>query len=251
MTDLRDSILFFDSGVGGLTVLSECVKKLQGVRFAYFGDNENAPYGNLSPTQIEARVFSVFESFAPFPPRAIVLACNTVTAVCAEKLRKKYSFPVIGAEPAVFPALRALQEREEAFVFTTRATFESLRFHNLCARAQRAYAHAQLRSFPCDALAGEIERQIFNLQNFNLAPFLPQGNPDAVVLGCTHYSFLKPQISAYYNCPIYDSATGICRRIESLLGLVTTENHTPFSPSVLFLGNAKSHNQKVFEHLFG
>ena len=98
----KHSVLFFDSGIGGLTVLDECVRQTPSLRFLYFGDNHNAPYGNLPPEQIRAHVLSAVERCAPLHPSALVLACNTATALCADILRARYPFPVIGAEPAVF-----------------------------------------------------------------------------------------------------------------------------------------------------
>ena len=97
-------IAFFDSGIGGLTVLAECCRQIKGGVFYYYGDNTHAPYGNLPPEKIKEYVFQAFEKFRRLKVRAAVIACNTATAVCVEELRKKYDFPIIGAEPAVYSA---------------------------------------------------------------------------------------------------------------------------------------------------
>ena len=94
----------FDSGVGGLTVLAECVRKLPDCLFYYMGDNLHAPYGSLPPDLIAHYVFAALRRFARLGTDAVILACNTATAVCAERARAAFPFPVIGMEPAVRPA---------------------------------------------------------------------------------------------------------------------------------------------------
>lgn len=90
---------FFDSGLGGLTVLSACLDGL-GLPVCYYGDNARAPYGGLPEEKILAYAEEAFDAFSALRVRAAVIACNTVTAVCADRLREKYPFPVVGAEPA-------------------------------------------------------------------------------------------------------------------------------------------------------
>ncbi|MBQ8309104.1 MAG: aspartate/glutamate racemase family protein [Clostridia bacterium] len=112
-------VAFFDSGIGGLTVLAECKKFLPDRLFYYYGDNENAPYGNRKKETIEKYVLTAFERLRELAPQAAVVACNTATAVCVEKLRKIYSFPIVGAEPAVFAAAK---RGGEIYVLATKAT---------------------------------------------------------------------------------------------------------------------------------
>ena len=246
MPKIQDSILFFDSGSGGLTVLNECRRKIKGYPFFYYGDNQRAPYGNLSEAEIQRRVFSLFRDFALLRPRAVVLACNTVTAVCAEKLRERYSFPIIGAEPAVYPAARV---GGEVFVLSTRATHESERFKMLCARARAGNPRACIHSFACDLLAGEIQKQLPKT-SLDLSALLPTGKPDSVVLGCTHYVFMKEQISKFYGCPTYDGNEGIANVLARILSIATTRNHAPCESEVFFLGEASEANKSIFEQMF-
>ena len=107
----KGGIAFFDSGIGGLTTLSSCVDYAQahnlgGINYYYYGDNFHAPYGNLSEGQIFSYVDEIFSRFKSLEVSAAVLACNTATAVCAERLREKYTFPIIGLEPAILPAAK-------------------------------------------------------------------------------------------------------------------------------------------------
>lgn len=213
----KGGIGFFDSGLGGLTVLETCSKRLQGLPIYYYGDNFRAPYGNLPTGKILTYATEAFDVFASLNVSAAVIACNTVTAVCAETFRKKYSFPIVGAEPAVMPAARA---GGKVFVLATRATVESERFKKLCVRAKREYPRVLLRAFACDSLAGAIEERLFDESRhrpFDFSPFFPCGKPDSVVLGCTHYVFLKKQAENFYRCPVYDGNEGIARELVTVL----------------------------------
>ena len=213
MYDFTGGVAFFDSGIGGLTVLAECKKRIPNVPFLYFGDNGNAPYGNLPTATIRGRVFEIFSLFERLRVRAAVVACNTVTALCVDELRKRYAFSIIGTEPAV---LSAAKEGGEIFALTTRATYQSERFRRLCKMAEARYPSARIHLHPCDGLAGAIERRLFD-ETFDCAPLLPIGTPNAVVLGCTHYVYLKKQISLHYGCTVYDGNQGVANRLFSVL----------------------------------
>ena len=220
MYDFNDGVAFFDSGLGGLTVLSECKKRITDAPFLYFGDNGRAPYGNLPEETIRKHVFDVFGLFKRMRVRAAVVACNTVTALCVDELRTVCDFPIVGTEPAVFSA--AVQGGE-IFVLTTRATYQSERFRRLCQSAEVRYPNARIRLYPCDGLAGEIERRLFE-ETFDCTSLLPAGKPDAVVLGYTHYVYMKAQISAYYGCPVYDGNKGVAKRLANVLGKNFVQN---------------------------
>ena len=102
----KGGIAFFDSGIGGMTVLSACEKQINNEIFYYYGDNFHAPYGNLPIYKIKKYVHKAFKLFESLQVKAVVIACNTVTAVCIDELRRKYTFPIIGVEPALMKALQ-------------------------------------------------------------------------------------------------------------------------------------------------
>lgn len=252
---------FFDSGAGGLTVLFSCLDVIKDFPVYYYGDNARAPYGNLPDEKIFSYAAEAFDEFERLKARAVVVACNTVTAVCADEFRKKYPFPVVGAEPAVFPAAK---RGGLVFVLCTRATFESERFRDLCARAEEKYPDAEIRAFACDGLAGEVEKRLFS-DDRDFTSFFPRGNPDAVVLGCTHYVFLKREIASFYRCPVYDGNDGIARRLASLLSLSPTNTNVCFSQNsknrdflpenrgdfrIFFLGSGKNVDKRRYEQMF-
>lgn len=205
---------FFDSGLGGLTVLSSCLKHLCGIPVYYYGDNARAPYGNLPESTIRAYTEEAFRQFASLRARAAVIACNTATAACADFLRQEYPFPVVGAEPAV---RSAAVPGGLIFVLVTCATAQSARFSALCERVEREFPHARLCVCPSAGLAEAVEKHLTEGKSFPLSGLLPPGRPDAVVLGCTHYVFLKEEIRRFYGCPVYDGNEGIARELSRVL----------------------------------
>ncbi len=265
-------VAFFDSGIGGLTVLARCKKLLPTQIFYYFGDNTHAPYGNLSTRQIKRYVFSAFEEFSRWGVRAAVVACNTATAVCIEELRRRFSFPIIGVEPAVFPAAVM---GGEIYVLSTRATYESERFRRLCQRAAVKFPLSSIKPFACDGLAGAIEKHITD-SNYDFIPFLPRGKPKTVVLGCTHYAYLTEQIADFYRCEVLDGGEGAAKRLQKILQnrenappldhlqppmgergyfYPQTETKAPLNGvvgegQIFFVGEGKVVNKSIFEQMF-
>ena len=265
---------FFDSGIGGLTTLESCVRYAKEnlsaekfPRFFYYGDNGRAPYGNLPPERIEKYVCEALDVFEKTGVSAVVLACNTATAVCVENLRKKYAFSIVGTEPAIFSAAR---KGGDVFALCTRATFNSPRFNSLCVRARKKYPAASIFPFACDGLAGAIETNLFD-GKFDFSKYLPSGRPTSVVLGCTHYVYIREKIEKFYGAPTYDGNEGIARRLFSVLEknspkkeeknvdnkknrfsqpLATTLQKGEEIPEIFFLGEGKMVNKTKYEQMF-
>ena len=256
MRSLQGGVAFFDSGIGGLTVLAECKKRVA-APFYYYGDNAYAPYGNRSLSEIRDRVFYAFSLFREMQVQAAVVACNTATAVCIDELRQRFSFPVIGTEPAVRPAAK---RGGEIFVLTTRATYASARFRALCDKLSVEYPRASLRAIACEHLAGDIERNLLT-DGYDCTPLLPKGDPAAVVLGCTHYVYMRSQIQTYYGCPVFDGNDGVARRLQRVFDRFFApdrDSQPPLTPDlapqknapVFFLGSAETYNKRVYEQTF-
>jgi glutamate racemase len=247
-------VFFFDSGIGGLNVLSACRKVLPNIPFYYFGDNLNAPYGNKSPLEIKKLVFNAFKQVETLSPVCAVLACNTATAVCAEDLRKKYSFPIIGVEPAPIPALKTAKS---VGVLSTKATYQSARFSRLLTQARSSYPSATITPVACDNLAGEIEKHILGLE-YDYTPLLPPINADAIVLGCTHYLYIKKQIHGFYSAPVFDGNEGVANRLKNIILTKIRDKQplaTPFlncqkNAQIYFLGYSNGYNEQVYEQMF-
>ena len=259
MTKQGGRIAFFDSGIGGLSVLHACAPALNQYTYYYFGDVYRAPYGNLTNEQITAYTKETFDLFQSLNVDAAVIACNTVTAVCIDKIRKEYSFPVIGAEPSVLPAAK---DGGEVFVLTTKATYQSFRFQSLLNRTADRYPLSKITAFACEGLAGAIERGEGKYERF-----LPKGKPKSVVLGCTHYVLIKDYIENFYGVKTFDGNQGIVNRLKSVLNVKNlvlldqnqplTQNNGLFLPkstenplSIYFLGDGKMVTKTKYEQMF-
>ena len=206
-------VAFFDSGVGGLTLLSAFCHVYPGVPALYFGDNANAPYGGRPAGEIRRLVFAAFEELARFPVRAAVVACNTATAVCIEELRRRFPFPVVGVEPALRPAAESARGGR-LLLLCTRATFASGRMRRLLAGCPSPVV------VRCPArLAAAVDANALSLASLSVGPFLPPGRFAAAVLGCTHYVWLRRAFSAALGCPVYDGTAGALRRLAAAAGL--------------------------------
>ncbi len=200
----------FDSGIGGLTVLHECDRATSGCRYYYLGDNLHAPYGSKPKEEILRLVRSAMKKFERLGVDAVVLACNTATAVCADTVRGEFPFSVIGTEPAIRPAARVCKH---ALVLATPRTAESARLRALI----KANPECDFTVFAAEGLAGAIEKKLTAGENFDLKAHLPSGNFDGIVLGCTHYVFLKEEIADFYRLPTFDGNAGVAHRLFDLL----------------------------------
>lgn len=248
----------FDSGIGGLTVLHACMREVPRAIYLYYGDNGNAPYGNRTEGEIEALVESGVQTLLRGGAKIVVLACNTATAVCAEKLRAALSVPVIGMEPAV----KAASASGRALVLCTARTAESGRLKELISRfPQCIYTVHAARG-----LAGAIERHLTEGAPFELLGHLPAGTFGGVVLGCTHYIFCEEEIAEHYRAPVFDGKEGTARRLKSLLfdasGEAKWSENTKTNKSspnewsgdgagrVVFLGKWAQINEKIYKQTF-
>lgn len=245
---MRDSgssnktVCFFDSGIGGLNLLWRYKKRRENYDYIYVADNYNVPYGSLSHTDIMSRVHDKFAFIGQFSPDAAVIACNTVTAECIEELRKEYSFPIVGMQPAVKPAAA---HGTEILVLATPATAAS---PSLAALVER-FGRGITRVVPCSDLAAEIERNIFSPDKGRVFKLLPEFECDGVVLGCTHYIYAADLISEFYGCPVYDGVEGTLNRIDRILA----PHGAPEGPggSVSFYGGDVAKNFKIYSFLYG
>jgi glutamate racemase len=204
-------ICVFDSGIGGLNLLSECAKRLPERDFVYVADNYNVPYGNKSHAQILELARGAFDVIATFNPSAAVVACNTVTAECIQTLREEYDFPIVGIQPAIKQAAKA------GGVCLVLATCATIKSHSFCELAKK-YLPSDAIIYPCVGLAEYIEQNIFDLPSTLPDGLLPDVHADSVVLGCTHYGFIKKIIREKYRCEIFDGILGTADHLVKILG---------------------------------
>ena len=207
-----------DSGVGGVGVLREMARLLPGERFLYFGDQKNAPYGTRAESEIQYLALAAVDELRARGIKALVVACNTITSAAVEALRSRLTMPVVGMEPALKPASE-LRAQGKVLVLATPATLRQAKFLQLYEQyGQHALA------LPCPGLMEFAERGEFEgegIDRFLKALLRPVQDEkvDAVVLGCTHYVFLKKAIAAVLpGAQLIDGNLGTAKRLQYLLG---------------------------------
>jgi glutamate racemase len=212
----------FDSGVGGLSVVAEIRRVLPHEDIVYFGDNANCPYGGRSDDWLRARSLEIAAFLLEHGAKAIVVACNTASAAGLDHLRARYGVPVVGLVPAVKPAVAATRTGKVG-VLATPATIRGRLLADVIERFA-APAGVQVISVAPDGVVEAIERgeldtpQTAELVARALAPILQEG-ADAIVLGSTHFPFLKPVIRRVVGegVLIFDSGEGVARQTRRVL----------------------------------
>lgn len=197
----------FDSGVGGLSVMAACKKVLPACDFLYLDDSANAPYGDRSDGEIEAFSRRNLHLLFSAGCDAAVMACNTATSVCADKMRA--AFPdktILGLEPAVKPALAENEGR--VLLLATPVT------------AKHRFYPPRVTVKPEKTLAAEVEKAYGDPEKLRMLAEMvygecrAEGEFSVIVTGCSHYAHLAP----YFPCKVYDGAEGVARRLLSLIG---------------------------------
>lgn len=237
---------FFDSGIGGLTVLHEALKMLPNERYIYFSDGDNAPYGTRPKEEVRELALKAVEFIANQQIKALVVACNTATSVAIEDMRRLYDFPVIGMEPAVKPAVMS-GGRKRVLVFATELTLKEEKFKNLVARVDTEQVVDYL---PLQELVMYAER--FDFNEGHIIPYLKRkldgldlSKYGAVVLGCTHFLFFKKFIEQVLppEIQIIDGNLGTVNNLKNKLG-----NHLNDGPgSVSYFLSGKAMPAAYFE----
>lgn len=216
----EDYIGVFDSGVGGISVLQAIHAMMPGENLYFFGDSKNAPYGEKTLEEVQQLTLKAIAHMKEKKNlKAIVIACNTATSAAVTLLRDKYTdIPVIGIEPALKPAVLA-KKNSCILVMATANTLRLDKFHQLAERYDKS---ATIIPVPCYGLAKRIEQG--HLENHDLIDLLDdligpyKGKIDSVVLGCTHYPFVKKQIAEVLgDIPMFDGAYGTSKHLRHCL----------------------------------
>jgi len=211
----------FDSGVGGLSVLGEIERLLPCESLLYVADTGHIPYGEKSSEFIRERCATVAHFFHGQGAKALVLACNTATVAAVADLRQRYpDWPIVGMEPAVKPAAAATRSGVVGVLATT-GTLRSAKF---VALLDRFANEVQVITQPCPGLVELIETGDLDspalrllLQGY-VQPLLDAGC-DTLILGCTHYPFLKPLLATMVpaNVALVDTGAAVARQLQRLL----------------------------------
>ena len=229
MTDKQGYIAVFDSGVGGISVLKRLMYLMPQEQYLYYGDSAHAPYGDRPEREILALTEAAVRQILTRPVKALVIACNTATAVAVDKLRATYpELPIIGIEPALKPAADSYPGGRIGVLGTT-ATLESSRFQALLSRH---LDRCDFVSIPVPQLVPLVEqglgnsRKAYKMLDKILQPY--KGQLDALVLGCTHYPFASASIRACVgSLPLLDGGIGTARQVKRILTRGGLLSHGP------------------------
>ena len=204
----------FDSGKGGLSVFEEIKKILPNEEYRYIADSKNCPYGEKSDEELMKIVRGNVDELKDWGAEVIVIACNTATTRCIDKLRQEYpELKFVGTEPAI--KLATDSGARNILVMATPGTIGAEQTLRLVEENKRDGQKIRLLSCPglADAIKfnDEIDKKLDEL-------LLGVGNYDCVVLGCTHYPLIKDKIGKYFpDAKIVDGNRGVARRVKEII----------------------------------
>jgi len=214
-------IAVFDSGVGGVSVLAEIQHLLPNESLLYLGDCGHIPYGEKTPEFIRQRCSVMAGFFREQGAKALVIACNTATVAGVADLRRDFpEWPIVGMEPAVKPAAAATRSGVVGVLATT-GTLQSAKF---AALLDRFATDVRVITQPCPGLVERIESgdlhspELRALLKHYVDPLLANGC-DTIILGCTHYPFLKPMLKSMIpeTISLIDTGAAVARQLQRLL----------------------------------
>jgi len=242
-----------DSGVGGLSVLQHLTRQLPHEHFIYFADSAHAPYGNKTATEIQQRCFTIADTLIAKGAKALVVACNTATAAAIAAMRESYTLPIIGMEPAVKPAAAASKNGIIGVLATT-GTLKSAQFAALLEHYGQG---VQVVTQACVGLVECIEQgqldtpQTLTLLQQYCRPLMAAG-ADTIVLGCTHYPFVKKHIQEIVGpeVTLIDTGAAVAKRLHQVLEQKQMLNPDTEAGDFVFFTSGKKDTQRVMQQLW-
>ncbi len=213
---------FMDSGLGGLSVLIEAVHEMPAEDFLYYGDSANAPYGEKPQEEIKTLTYRVVDKLMERGIKGLAVACNTATSAAVRALREDYpDFPIVGIEPAIKPAVERYKGGR-IIVLATPMTIAQEKYKNL---VERFKGDADLVSVPCPGLMEFVEEGDLDSPDLDgyfdghLKKYLTS-DTETIVLGCTHYPFIKKHLRQYLHndrIEIIDGSSGTAKELKRRL----------------------------------
>lgn len=228
----------FDSGVGGLSVMREVRRTLPAEDLIYYADSAHCPYGQKQPEEIRRRMFAIGDLLISKGAKLLVVACNTASIAGLDAMRSRFSVPIVGMEPAVKPATAGTRNGRIG-VLATNVALSGDRFVSLVDRYGEGF---QVITQPCPGLVGLVEAGMIDgpeveeaLRRY-LAPLQEQG-VDTVVLGCTHYPFLRGVVERLCGpgVTIIDTGEAVARQVGRVLERFDLLNEGPAPGKDLFI----------------
>jgi glutamate racemase len=211
----------FDSGSGGITVLHEAVKQLPQADYIFYADTDHVPYGRKTADEVIRYTTDAVQFLADKGVQAVVLACNTATAVAVRTLREQFTIPIIGIEPAVKPAVQA-QNHRRVMVIATPVTVREEKLNHLIRLVDNEH---EVDRLALPQLVEFAEREEFDspqveaylrgqFDSYDLTQY------SHLVLGCTHFGYFRPILGRIFppQTSIIDGNAGTVRQLKRMLG---------------------------------
>jgi glutamate racemase len=238
----------FDSGIGGSSIWSAIHELLPNESTIYLADSKNAPYGEKSKEEIIALSIKNTEFLLERGAKIIVVACNTATTNAIKELRAKYDIPFIGIEPAIKPA--AIHSKTQTVgILATKGTLSSELFNKAVEIYQDTKIVEQIGHGLVELIEnGQIDSNEMNqLLHSYLEPMI-EANIDFLVLGCSHYPYLIPQIKKILpaHIKIIDSGEAVARQTQKILQEKVGFRSSDEKPETIFYTNT---NPKVLSNI--
>ncbi len=215
---------FFDSGIGGLTVLHEAIKVYPHAHYIYYADTKNVPYGTKKKKEISELVLSAAEFLSEKNIDLLVVACNTATSVAIKSLRKKYEFPIIGMEPAVKPAAersKGKTKQNRILVCATKLTLKEQKLIDLIADLKASDKVDLLSLQKLVRYAEDMKMDSKSVRKYlkRKMETVAWEHYSSVVLGCTHFLYYRSVIQELIpsHIAIIDGNKGTISRMLALL----------------------------------
>lgn len=255
--DKTAPIGFFDSGIGGLSVLRHAMQVMPNEKFIFFGDNGNLPYGEKSEEQIKKLTIAGGDFLFEKGVKAMLVACNTATSAAINDMRDKYKMPVISMEPAIKPACEAARHGK-VLVLATPSTIASKRYARL---VERLGCREKIIDLPCAGLADLLDKGNFidpAIKNYLEEKMAPHSGEeiDGIVIGCTHYSFVASAIAAVAaetlvgERRLFDGMYGTVRQLQKVLQECNMLSPGPSSKVEVFTSGT-AENLQVMQKIVG
>ncbi len=225
----------FDSGVGGLSVLSALNENLSGVNLLYFGDNDNSPYGKISLFSLKERAFNAIKVLKDNGADIIVSGCNTISCTVLESIKKVEKVKIYGIFP---PVETSILSGKKTLLLCTQST----------AKSYKNYL-PYIDIFAVSGLVEDIEQNPFNTKNLDVLKYFlgVKFDYEKIILGCTHYIFAKKSMGEIFQkASFIDGANFTANMVKKEIFNFQLNGKN----SILFLGKSSELNRAVFKYEF-
>ena len=238
----KQYIAVVDSGIGGISVLTELIKNFPNQNFLYLGDNDNAPYGNRSKQNLLSLCIHNINILKQYPIKAIVLACNTLSVNLLNEINEYSNIKTFG----IFPPVETCEIKgEKTLLLATQRTCLKYKDSNF------------VKSIGFYDLAKKIEDCVFDINSINVLSCkynskinlstIKKGEFTNLIIGCTHYNFVKNQIVDHFQPQkVFDGTENLISNIKKFIKIEKTLGMS-LQNQVLFIGKNAKFNKKVYE----